>query len=105
MDNMDKKRRNLLKGGLAIGGLGAFAAGYMSPLKKTAVGLAKGTAGEPTLDRIAGNALPPEFRIDPKTGALECAEGQVVSLTQCLGCWTQCGIRARVDTATNKILR
>lgn len=102
---MDKKRRNLLKGGLALGGLGAFAAGYVSPLTKTAVGLAKGTAGEPTLDRIAGNALPPEFRIDPKSGLLECAEGQVVSLTQCQGCWTQCGIRARVDTQNNRILR
>lgn len=102
---MDEKRRNLLKGGVALGGLGAFGAGYLGPMTKTAVGLVRGTAGEPTMDRIAGNALKPEFRIDPETGALSCAEGQVVSLTQCLGCWTQCGIRARVDTENNTILR
>lgn len=102
---MDKKRRNLLKGGVVAGGLGAFAAGYLEPLSKAAVGLVKGTSGEPTLDKIVGNALPPEFRIDPTTGALECAEGQVVSLTQCFGCWSICGIRARVDTANNRILR
>lgn len=102
---MSNNRRNFLKGGLALGGLGAFAAGYFKPLSKTATGLVTGTAGEPTLDKIAGNALKPEFRIDPVSGRLECAEGQVVSLTQCLGCWTQCGIRARVDTASNTILR
>ena len=102
---MHKNRRNLLKGGLALGGLGAFAAGYTDPLRKTLKGLTKGTAGEPTLDRIAGNALPPEFRIDPETGELHCTPGQVVSLTQCQGCWTQCGIRARVDTQQNTILR
>lgn len=58
---MDKKRRNLLKGGIALGGVGAFAAGYLEPLTKVAVGLKKGTAGEPTLDKIVGNALTPSF--------------------------------------------
>ncbi len=102
---MDKKRRNLLRGGVALGGLGAFGAGYLDPVRSTVTGLAKGTAGEPTLDRITGNALKPEFQIDPDTGTLTCTDGQVVSLTQCLGCWTQCGIRVRVDTESNTILR
>lgn len=31
--------------------------------------------------------------------------GQVVSPSSCLGCWTQCGIRVRVDTGHNQILR
>ena len=102
---MDNKRRNLLKGGVAAGGLGVFGAGYVDPARKAAKGLFSGTAGEPTTDRFTGNALAPEFRIDPETGELTQAEGQVVSLTQCLGCWTQCGIRARVDTENNRILR
>lgn len=102
---MDKKRRNFLKGGVAIGGLGAFGAGYVDPVKKATSGLLSGTAGEPTMDRISGNALTPEFRIDPGSGELTPAEGQVVSLTQCLGCWTQCGIRARVDTVNNRVMR
>lgn len=102
---MDNKRRTLLKGGVAAGGLGVFAAGYADPARKALKGVLSGTAGEPTLDRMTGNALPPEFRIDPESGELTQAEGQVVSLTQCLGCWTQCGIRARVDTVNNRILR
>ncbi|MFB4202731.1 tetrathionate reductase subunit A [Arhodomonas sp. KWT2] len=102
---MDKTRRNLLKGGLAAGGLGVFAAGYAGPAVNAVRGLVRGTAGVPTQDRIAGNALPPECHIDPETGAVTMAEGQVVSLTQCFGCWTLCGVRARVDTTGNRILR
>lgn len=30
---------------------------------------------------------------------------QAVSMTQCFGCWTQCGIRARVDRETNQVIR
>lgn len=26
-------------------------------------------------------------------------------MTQCFGCWTQCGIRARVDRETNQVIR
>ena len=102
---MDKNRRNLLKGGVAAGGLGVFGAGYVGPVKKATEGLLSGSAGEPTTDRITGNALTPEFHIDADTGELTPADGQVVSLTQCLGCWTQCGIRARVDTVNNRVLR
>ena len=102
---MDKNRRNIFKAGAALAGLGAFGAGYASTVKKVASGLYSGTAGTPTMDRIVGNALKPEYTIDRVTGDLTQAEGQVVSMTQCLGCWTQCGIRARVDTETNRILR
>jgi len=102
---MDKNRRNIFKAGAALAGLGAFGAGYAGTVKKIANGLYSGTAGTPTMDRIVGNALKPEFTIDQATGALTPTEGQAVSLTQCLGCWTQCGIRARVDTQTNRILR
>lgn len=102
---MDNHRRNLIKGGLAAGGLGVFAAGYAGTAVNAVKGLTEGTSGDPTLDRITGNALPPEFRINPETGRLTMAEGQVVSLTQCFGCWTLCGIRARVDVANNRILR
>ena len=42
---------------------------------------------------------------DPATGALATQPGQVVSPSSCLGCWTQCGVRVRVDTASNRILR
>src|SRR5690606_30961406 len=68
-------------------------------------GLITGTDGTPTADAVRGNSLPPEFRIDPVTGLLDTHPGQVVSPSSCLGCWTQCGIRVRVDVENNRILR
>ncbi|MBR9857885.1 MAG: tetrathionate reductase subunit TtrA [Gammaproteobacteria bacterium] len=101
---MDKKRRALLQAGMIAGGTGAFALGYADPVNKAVKGLLNGTSGVPTNDAIAGNALQPEFMMSPD-GELTMAEHQVVSPVQCFGCWTQCGLRARVDTRTNRILR
>ena len=98
-------RRNLLRSGLIAGGSAAFAVGYGETLVRGAKGLVTGTAGVPTADAVRGNSLQPEFRIDPVTGLLDTHPGQVVSPSSCLGCWTQCGVRVRVDTATNRIIR
>lgn len=101
---MDKKRRALLQAGMIAGGTGAFALGYADPVNKAVKGLMNGTSGVPTNDRIAGNALQPEFMISADN-QLVMGENQVVSPVQCFGCWTQCGLRARVDTQANKIIR
>lgn len=101
---MDKKRRALLQAGMIAGGTGAFALGYATPVSKAVNGILNGTSGVPANDRIAGNALAPEFMVDA-AGTLVMAENQVVSPVQCFGCWTQCGLRARVDTASNRVLR
>lgn len=99
------RRRMLLRGGAVAGGLAAFAAGYGETVVKGAKGLVTGTSGTPTKSATRANALTPEFRIDPVTGQLTTQPGQVVSPSSCLGCWTQCGIRVRVDTGHNQILR
>lgn len=101
----DNVRRNLLRTGLVAGGSAAFVAGYGDTIARGARGLLTGTAGEPTADAVRGNSLQPEFRIDPVSGRLDTHPGQVVSPSSCLGCWTQCGVRVRVDTETNRILR
>ena len=101
----DTNRRNLLRTGLAAGGMAAFAAGYGETLAKGAKGLITGTSGVATASATRGNSLLPEFRIDPLTGLLSAQPGQTVSPSSCLGCWTQCGVRLRIDTATNRILR
>nr|WP_227870927.1 tetrathionate reductase subunit A [Orrella marina] len=95
----------MLRGGVAAGGLAAFAAGYGETVAKAAKGLISGTAGGPTAHAVRGNSLTPEFRIDPVSGLLSTQPGQVVSPSSCLGCWTQCGVRVRVDTTTNSIIR
>ena len=100
---MDKKRRNLLKGSLAAGGVAAFATGYSEKVKDFGTGLFKGTSGEKAKHPIYGNALQPEYKKVNDT--LIPNMDQVVCNTQCMGCWTQCGIRARVDQKNNKVLR
>lgn len=109
---MDKKqktnlgrRKLMVRGGVAAGGLAAFAAGYGETLVKAAKGVASGTAGVPVADAVRGNSLKPEFRIDSLSKTLVATPGQVVSPSSCLGCWTQCGVRLRIDTDTGRILR
>src|SRR5690625_6952186 len=105
-DQQNKDRRKLIKhGALAAGGLAACAAGYGETLVKTARGLIKGTAGTPTKDAVRGNARIPEFAINTATGQLETQPGHVVSPSLCLGCWTQCGVRVRVNQDENEIIR
>ena len=99
------RRRMLLRGSAVAGGLAAFAAGYGETLARGAKGLVAGTSGVTTASATRGNSLTPEFRIDPVTGSLTTQPGQVVSPSSCLGCWTQCGVRVRVDTARNQIIR
>ena len=100
-----RRRRQLLRGGLAAGGAVAFAAGYGETLLKGIRGLRDGSAGAPTRSTTRGNSLESEFRIDPATGHLDTHPGQVVSPSSCLCCWTQCGVRVRVDRQNNRILR
>lgn len=92
-------RRQWLKGGLVVGGIALFGASYRDVAKRAVDGLVNGTSGKVTLDRINGNSLRPEGQA--LKGWQENPE-QVVAMTQCFGCWTQCGIRARVDTAKMK---
>lgn len=95
-------RRQWLKGSLALGGVVAFGASYHAVARKTLTGLVDGSAGKLTLDPISGNALPTEGRVGPQWQA---NSQQAVSMTQCFGCWTLCGLRVRVDTQQNKVLR
>ena len=59
---MDNKRRQLLKSGLAVGGVGAFAAGYATTTKHMVEGIVEGKAGQATRDPHHGNSLEPEYR-------------------------------------------
>lgn len=100
---MNNQRRNLLKGSLALGSAAAFVAGYSPKVKEIATGLIDGTSGEKTKDNINGNSLTPEYQV--KNGQLLSNSQQVVCNTQCMGCWTLCGLRVRVDLEQNKVLR
>nr|WP_314262899.1 tetrathionate reductase subunit TtrA [uncultured Moellerella sp.] len=95
-------RRQWLKGGLVLGGLVAFGASYRDVAKRVVDGLVDGSSGKLTLDRIHGNSLKPEGQAN---GAWKSNPDQVVTMTQCFGCWTQCGIRARVDREKNDVIR
>ncbi len=101
---MDKKRRQFIKSGLAVGGVSAFAAGYSSTAQHMAEGLITGTSGVPTKDAHFGNSLEPEYKVN-ENGNLISNPNQRVAPSMCFGCWTLCGVRVRVDNKTDEILR
>ena len=88
-------RRQWLKVGLAVGGMVTFGLSYRDVAKRAIDGLLDGTSGKITRDRIFANALIPEANARPHW---QQNPQQVISMTQCFGCWTQCGVRVRVDT-------
>lgn len=99
------RRRLLISGGVAAGGLAAFAGGYGQTGVRAVKGLVTGSAGVPTAHAVRGNSLKPEMMIDAATGQLTMPADHVVSPSMCFGCWTICGVRARVDTKNDRILR
>ena len=95
----------MLRGGVVAGGMAAFAAGYGETVVKAVAGpgarhgrRAHGACG-------ARQFVDARVRIDPVSGVLSAQPGQTVSPSSCLGCWTQCGVRLRVDAKENRILR
>ncbi|MGL5038658.1 MAG: tetrathionate reductase subunit A [Aeromonas sp.] len=101
---MDQSKRKFLKGAAIAGGTGVFVAGYSDTLKRLASGIEQGSSGTPTRDPIYGNALAVEYRVD-EHGDIHPNPAQRVSHTMCLGCWTLCGVRARIDNESDKIVR
>ena len=101
------ERRDVLQAGAAAAGLAAFAAGYRETAREVVGGLLGSLGPRPAQagPNIHGRSLPPEFRVDPATGRVEPAEGQTVGYTLCTGCTTLCGVRVRVDTAQERVLR
>ncbi|EOD55044.1 molybdopterin-dependent oxidoreductase, partial [Aeromonas molluscorum] len=101
---MDHSKRKFLKGAAIAGGTGLFVAGYSDTLKHVVSGVATGSSGKPTRDPIHGNSLAVEYRVDEQ-GDLHPNPAQRLANTMCLGCWTLCGVRARIDNESDKIVR
>ena len=93
-------RRDLLKTSAALGGAAVFAAGF----SETAERVAKSVISPAQALGVNGRSLKPEMRVDAD-GKLQLDPGQRVSYTMCLGCTTQCGVRVRIDNATETVLR
>ncbi|MCB2380715.1 tetrathionate reductase subunit TtrA [Shewanella sp. SR1] len=102
---MDKSKRRFIKGAAVTGGVGLFAAGYSHTLAQMGKGVVNGTSGKSTQDPLHGNSLTPEYKVDLQSGQLISNDDQRVANTMCLGCWTKCGVRARIDQKTDKIIR
>lgn len=102
---MDKSKRRFIKGAAVTGGMGLFAAGYSHTLTQIGKGVVNGSSGKTTQDAVHGNSLVPEYKVDLQSGQLISNDAQRVANTMCLGCWTKCGVRARIDQETDKIIR
>ncbi|HCD15500.1 MAG TPA: tetrathionate reductase subunit TtrA, partial [Shewanella sp.] len=102
---MDKSKRRFIKGAAITGGTGLFVAGYSHTLTQLGKGLVNGSSGKNTQEAIHGNSLAPELRVDLNSGQLSANDNQRLANTMCFGCWTKCGVRARIDNETDSIIR
>lgn len=96
---MEKNRRKFLLGtGVVAGGLGL--SGYSETLSHALFAKDK---GEKNKDSLYGDAPNPEAFF--KDGELVIDKNFNVLPSVCNGCTTQCGIRVKIDTSTNKVVR
>ncbi len=100
----DKGKRDLLKKGAAVAGLGLFAAASAGAAARVVGGLLSGSAGVALADPVNKNSLEPEYRVDA-AGAVHAGNGQRVAFNQCWGCTTFCGVRLHIDEATDRVVR
>lgn len=87
-------RRSFVKAAGAIGGL-SLAAGGITVQKGFASeqGYPKGSKGQPV-----------EATVDVKTGEVKVNEDVLVRYSACLGCYSSCGNRVKIDRKTGRIL-
>lgn len=102
-NSTEERRKWISKGSIATVGLFIFGAGFYDATKRVVHTVTRGTSGRKTKHRIHGNSLETEGAVVDKKWKAN--PNQYVAFTQCYGCWTQCGVRARVDKEKGKILR
>lgn len=98
-----KRREWIKKSAVGVGGLAVFGTGFAHTFEQIFHTIKRGTSGKETKDRIYGNALVTEGRV--ASGQLALSPKNYIAFTQCNGCWTQCGVRVKVDAESNQILR
>lgn len=93
-------RRDFLKSVATVGTLTAVGLGMENMIPAV---LADEAIANPT--PYDHEALPVEMRIDPKTGKMTLNPDIALKNSVCLGCWSNCGNRVKVNKKTGKILR
>ncbi|MHB1405459.1 MAG: molybdopterin-dependent oxidoreductase [Desulfitobacteriaceae bacterium] len=93
-------RRDFVKSVTAVGTVTALGLGVE---KLVPAVLADEVIANPT--PYDHEALPVEMRIDPQSGKVELNPDIALRSSVCLGCWSNCGNRVKVDKKTGKILR
>lgn len=101
---VDAARRQWLRRGAVLAGMGVFAAAFAGTAAKLVQGLTTGTAGKPEAVAGHGQSLLPEYRVDA-AGKVALGDGQRVAFNQCWGCTTFCGVRLHIDEASDTVVR
>lgn len=93
-------RRDFIKSVVTVGTISALGLGLDSIIP-AALADEKMTSSTP----YDHDALPVEMRIDPKTGKVELNPDIILRNSVCLGCWSNCGNRVKINKKTGKIMR
>ena len=96
MATINLDRRSFLKAAGGLGALSVAGAGLAAPDRRA-------FADEPAFpEQKHGN--PVEATIDPKTGDVTVNEDVIVRNSACLGCYSSCGNRLKLDRASGRLL-
>lgn len=89
-------RRSFLIAAGALGALSVAGAGLSSPCNPQAIAAAEFPQGRAV--------QPVEARVDTKAGTVEVNDEVVVRYSACLGCYSSCGNRVKLDRETGRLL-
>lgn len=93
------KRRDFIKSMAAVGSVTAIGLG----IERIPRVIADEAITNPT--PYDGDALPVEMKIDKATGEIILNQDVALKNSVCLGCWSNCGNRVKVNKKSGKILR
>ena len=96
MESMNINRRTFVKAAAAVGALSVAGVGLS--------GQANRALAADTEFPAPKHGQPIEAKVDPKTGDVTVNEDVIVRYSGCVGCYSSCGNRVKMDRETGRVL-
>ena len=96
MESMNINRRTFVKAAAAVGALSVAGVGLSGQANRALAADTKFPAPK--------HGQPIEAKVDPKTGDVTVNEDVIVRYSGCVGCYSSCGNRVKMDRETGRVL-